>query len=87
VLASTNATAVLDREFLAIRSRLVDLAAALDRVQRGSGSAAEDPRMVKILRSLEVVRQDQLGRAEQVQMIFSLPYNPQWQGQFAKEGR
>jgi hypothetical protein len=73
---------VLDREFLTIRARLVDLAAALDRIDRAEGSAADDPRVEKIRRGLGVLAGKAAGRAEQVQMIFSLPYKDDWQKQY-----
>ncbi len=65
---------VLDRELLGIRAKLIDLAATLDRIDRGEGSLAGDPRMEKIRRSLQVLLAPSPGRAEQVLSIFSLPY-------------
>jgi len=85
MLPSVKATAVLDREFLVMRSRLLDLAAAMDRIDRGDGSAADDPRMAKIRRGLEIVLGEPSNRAEQLQLAFSLPYDPQWQTQYAME--
>jgi hypothetical protein len=67
------AARVLDREFLAIRCRLIDLAAAFDRIDRAE-DAAGDPRRSQIRRSLEILGADAPNRAEQVQMLFSLPY-------------
>ena len=40
---------VLDREFLGIRCRLIELAAALDRIARAGGTVIDDPRMSQIL--------------------------------------
>jgi hypothetical protein len=76
---STNALDVLNREFLSVRSKLIDVAAALDRVGR-AGGACDDPRVGQIRRSLELLAQprETADRAEQVQMIFSLPYDPNW---------
>ncbi|MGO8688319.1 MAG: hypothetical protein ACLQLG_01680 [Thermoguttaceae bacterium] len=65
---------ILDRELLGIRARLIDLAATLDRIDRGEGSLAGDPRMEKIRRSLQVLLGPSPGRAEEVLSIFSLPY-------------
>jgi hypothetical protein len=67
------ASNMLDIEFLGIRCRLVELAAALDRIDRAKDSAA-DPRTAQIHRSLEILAGDGPDRAEQVQMVFSLPY-------------
>ena len=38
-----TAADVLDRDFLSMRCRLIELAAALDRIDRAQGSAADDP--------------------------------------------
>lgn len=65
---------VLDREFLGIRCRLIDLAAALDRIDRAEGAPAGDPRWSQIRRSLEILGGSAPNRAEQVQLAFSLPY-------------
>jgi hypothetical protein len=73
-----TASDVLDREFLTIRARLVDLAAALDRVDRADGSVSGDPRVKQIRRSFEVLSDSAPDRAERVQRLFSLPYEPQW---------
>jgi hypothetical protein len=74
VSASTVAPAALDREFLGIRCRLIALAAALDRIDRAGKPAAGDARLEQIGRSLEILAADRRDRAEQVQMVFSLPY-------------
>jgi hypothetical protein len=63
----------LDIEFLGIRCRLIELAAVLDRIDRGKDSAG-DHRSAQIRRSLEILAADGPDRAEQVQMVFSLPY-------------
>ena len=68
---STAVAASLDREFLGIRCRLVELAAALDRIDRAESSADGDPRTAQIRRSLEILAADGPHRAEQVQMAFS----------------
>jgi hypothetical protein len=73
-----NASETLDREFLTLRARLIDLAAGLDRVDRAEGSVAEDPRRQKIQRSLERLASSDANRAESLQMLFSLPYDAQW---------
>jgi hypothetical protein len=73
-----EAPEVLDREFLTIRCKLIDLAAALDRIDRAKGSAANDPRLGQIGESLKVLSGEGPGRAEKLQMLFSLPYQPDW---------
>ena len=56
---------LLDRELPCIWARLIDLAAALDRIDRGQGSAAGDPRIEQIRRSLHALLQEAPGRAEE----------------------
>jgi hypothetical protein len=70
-----SATEVLDREFLGIRSLLIQLAAALDRVDRADGSVDTDPRWLQIRRSLDRLSSNAAGRAEGVEMLFSLPFD------------
>jgi len=72
------AVQILDREFLTIRCKLLEVAAALDRIERGQGSAANDPRLEKIRAAIAMLGEQGAGRAEQLQLIFSLPYEPAW---------
>ena len=74
------ASRALDAYFLEARSKLLDLAAILDRIGRGSGvgGVGEDPRLQKIRQALEVLHDQSGGRAERVQRIFSLDYDPDW---------
>jgi hypothetical protein len=71
----------LDAYFLEARSKLLDLAAILDRIGRGTGSAEleSDPRLVRIRQALEVLHDESGGRAERIQQIFSLDYDPGWE--------
>jgi hypothetical protein len=71
----------LDSYFLEARSKLLDLAAILDRIGRGRDGAAldKDPRLERIRRALEVLHDREGGRAERIQQIFSLDYDPAWE--------
>lgn len=73
-----SALETLNREFLEIRSRLVQLAAALDRVDRAEGFVGSDPRLGQIRQALEMLHDAEPRRAERVQQLFSRPYDPQW---------
>ncbi len=70
----------LDRYFLEARSKLFDLAAILDRIGRGQGASTleADPRLERIRQALEVLHDKSGGRAERIQQIFSLDYEPTW---------
>jgi len=77
-----TAPEVLSREFLEIRCKILDLAAALDRLARAEGSVADDPRLARLREALTVVLDESDDRAEQVQMVFSRPYDDVWQNAF-----
>ena len=74
-----DAPEVLDCEFLAARAKLIELAAILDRIERADGSVAADPRLDQFRRGLQVLCGEGSDRARQIQMVFSLPYQPDWQ--------
>jgi len=78
-----DAPEILNRVFLETRSRLLEVAASLDRLERADGSVAKDPRMKRIHQALKLLEGDQPNKAEQLQMIFSLPYDEQWQTAFS----
>jgi hypothetical protein len=80
-VASLPSRAALDAYFLEARCKLLDLAAILDRIGRGPGSAelAGDPRLARIRQALEVLHDESGGRAERIQQIFSLDYDAKWE--------
>ena len=75
-----TADQILDRDFLDVRHRIIDVAAALDRIGRGSGtdSTPSDPRMVQLTEAIHLLVDGKPDRAERVQMVFSDKYDPQW---------
>jgi hypothetical protein len=75
------AAQALDRYFLEARSKILDLAAILDRIDRGQGAQATeaDPRLERIHQALEVLNDKSGGRAERIQHIFSLDYDATWE--------
>jgi hypothetical protein len=76
------ASECLDREFLEIRARLLQTAAALDRIERATGDVASDPRLAKIAEALSVLAGRGSDRAERIQLIFSRRYEENWTKQF-----
>ena len=70
----------LDNFFLEARCKILDLAAILDRINRGrdTGALHIDPRLDKIRKALEVLHDQSGGRAERIQQIFSLEYDQNW---------
>ncbi len=76
------ASKALESFFLEARCKLLDVAAILDRINRGRDSGevlANDPRLEKIRKALEVLHDQSGGRAERIQQIFSLDYDPSWE--------
>jgi len=70
----------LEQYFLEARCRLLDLAAILDRLERGeqAGVLSSDHRVAKIDRALEVLASDAPNKTELIQQIFSQEYEPNW---------
>ena len=76
------APAVLNREFFEIRAKLLELAASFDRLDRGGGSVADDPRMELIRKGLHLLQTDHPNRAEALQLLFSRQYDENWREQY-----
>lgn len=77
--APLTAPEVLNREFLEIRCKILELAAAFDRLQRADGAVAGDPRLDRLQEAIQVLQGNDEGRAEHVQLIFSRVYDDAWQ--------
>lgn len=82
--ARRTQTEVLDRDFLEIRARILDLAAALDRMDQAAiaPGQAPDRRIAQIREGLQALTVPEPGRAETVQRLFSLEYDPAWPSRF-----
>ena len=78
--AVRDADAVLNREFLEIRSKVLEVAAALDRLDRAPEAPGHVPdrRLAQLRRAIESLLEPGPDRAETVQRIFSLEYDPAW---------
>jgi hypothetical protein len=75
-----TAAEMLNREFLEIRCRLIEVAAALDRIDRSPNprDATADVRHGQIEAALRLLASGVSDRAERVQMVFSDDYRPDW---------
>jgi hypothetical protein len=74
-----SAERVLEQSFHEARSKLLDVAAIFDRLGRGgAGPVASDPRGQKLRQAVEVLLGDAPNKAELLQQLFSLPYDPDW---------
>ena len=77
-----TADQVLSREYLEIRGKILELAASLDRIQRSHGTVQSDRRRQLIAQGLEILSSGASDRAEQIQLLFSRPYSPDWREEF-----
>jgi hypothetical protein len=78
--APPTAPVVLDRIYLEVRCKLLDIAACLDRVARSKGAPAveTDARLAQIAAGIEILNSGGTDRAERIQMLFSDAYVPNW---------
>src|SRR4051794_28954226 len=69
-----SAEQIFERCFLETRSKLLDVAANLDRVDRALNGRIDDPRRAGIEEALRILIAPGADRAERIQMIFSREY-------------
>lgn len=76
----------LDQFYLEARARLLEVAATLDRIDRGSGASQNDPRLGLLKQAIHVLDQSTAkpvtDRAEQLQLLFSRQYDAGWLKKF-----
>ena len=84
-----EALEVLDRDFLETRGKILEIAAVLDRIDRAPAHhhLHPDPRVGQIRQALEVLCVPGPGRAETIQLIFSLKYDRDWREDYNLEQR
>ena len=75
-----TAAACLDRHFLELRCEILNLAAALDRIERSDGFdvVRDDGRMELLRQGIDILRTEGTDRAARVQMLFSDEYQAGW---------
>lgn len=77
-----QAAPVLEQEFLPLRAKLLEVAAALDRLDRSEKVDRAEPRLQKVYAAIEVLRNAKADRAEQLQLVFSRKYEGDWRENF-----
>jgi len=82
-----NASQILDREFLEVRAKILEIAASLDRMDRAEGDLTGHPNRQLLGRGIDLLRSNELDRAEQVQLLFSREYIDGWQEDFELKSR
>lgn len=92
-----DAARILNDEFLITRGKILELAAALDRLDHAPDSSASstngasghhphsnDPRLERIHQALSILSESPTSpdRARRIQELFSRPYQPDWMTRF-----
>ena len=73
-----SAEKVLSEEFFIARSKILDLAATLDRLERADGSLEALHQLKLLEQGMEILLDDQSDKAKRVQLLMSRPYDPDW---------
>ncbi len=78
-LSDRTTTEIVEREFLELRARLLDLAASLDRIRRAEGPP--DERMRVFESGLSILLDDTEDKARRIQELYSRQYSDRWREQ------
>ncbi len=86
-MSARSADAVLNESFLEVRAKLLEVAATLDRIDRASASGkplsdAMQAQRNRLDEAIEILHEDNVGRAEKLQKLFSREYQPDWRKTF-----
>ena len=85
-VAAMPGKTVLDQFYLEARARLLEVAATLDRVDRGGMGTQDDPRLGMLRQAIHVLdastTRNSPDRAEQLQLLFSRQYDANWLKKF-----
>ena len=78
-----SAIDILESDFLEMRHRVLDLAAAFDRIGRADGAdtVQRDPRMAMLYEAVRMLVEGKPDRSERIQLVFSLPYDEHWRAE------
>ena len=77
-----TARQLLTRDYLDVRARLLDIAASLDRIDRGADAeqARDEAKYRQLQDGLRLLCDGRPDRTTRVQMLFSMAYDPAWHG-------
>ena len=77
-------TDVVDREYLELRAKVLEIAASFDRIARAAGNP--DPRLEKIHAGIAILSDNRSEKAKRVQELFSQDYDSEWRHRFNLKG-
>jgi hypothetical protein len=73
--------AIIEREFLEIRAKILQVGASLDRIERAGGSLQASPKTALLVETLKILTDGQGNRAERIQLACSRPYDANWRAE------
>ena len=76
-----KAPQILDREFLELRAKILELAASLDRLERADQDVTDDDRFQRLEQGIAILLDKDSQKAARVQMLFSREYDSNWREQ------
>lgn len=76
--AARNAEKILSEEYFLARSKILDLAATLDRLGRAEGAVDQLQHRKLLQQGMEILLDDKPDKAKRVQLLMSRPYDPDW---------
>ena len=77
----SSAEEILEQTFLEIRAKILEVAAAFDRIERAdlAQTVESQPKWQQLHAAARIVCEGSGNRAEQIQLHFSDPYDAQWE--------
>lgn len=73
-----DAERILNEEFIIARSKILELAATLDRLDRAPGQIKNTTSQKLLEQGLAILCDDQPEKAKRVQLLMSRQYDPEW---------
>ncbi|QDV62886.1 hypothetical protein [Crateriforma conspicua] len=79
-LSQQDAKTILNESYLEVRSKMLEIAAALDRMQSAPGGdgLGDSDKRIQLDQAIEILASDDPDRAARLQFLFSRPYDAQW---------
>ena len=72
---------ILEADYLPIRAKILEIGAAFDRLDQAEG-ALQDARQEQLRAAVKILLHDDPQRAEQIQLLFSREFEPDWRQKF-----
>lgn len=79
-MADRTVADVVDREYLELRAKVLEIAASFDRINRATGKP--DSRLEKIHAGISILSDSESDKAKRVQELFSQDYDSEWRQRF-----